>query len=31
MLPHFHLQPINLVVYEGPYRKENSSWDPLPA
>ena len=26
-----HLQPINLVVYEGSYRKENSSRDGLPA
>ena len=26
-----HLPPINLVVYQGPYRKENSSWDGLPA
>ena len=26
-----HLRPINLVVYQGPYRKENSSWDGLPA
>ncbi len=25
------LRPINLVVYEGPYRKENSSRDWLPA
>ena len=30
-LPHVHLQPINLVVYKGSYRKENSSWDGLPA
>ena len=27
----FHLRPINLVVYEGPYRRENSSLDRLPA
>ena len=26
-----HLRPINLVVYEGPYRKENSSRGRLPA
>ena len=26
-----HLQPIDLVVYEGSYQKENSSWDGLPA
>ena len=26
-----HLPPINLVVYQGPYRRENSSWDWLPA
>lgn len=26
-----HLRPIDLVVYEGPYRKENSSQDRLPA
>ena len=26
-----HLRPINLVVYQGPYRRENSSWDWLPA
>jgi len=26
-----HLPPINLVVYQGPYRMENSSWDGLPA
>ena len=26
-----HLQPIDLVVYKGSYRKENSSWDGLPA
>ena len=24
------LQPIDLVVYEGPYQKENSSWRRLP-
>ena len=30
-LLHVHLRSINLVVYEGPYRKENSSWDGLPA
>ena len=30
-LPRLHLQPINLVVYQGPYRRENSSWDWLPA
>ena len=26
-----HLRPIDLVVYQGPYRRENSSWDWLPA
>ena len=26
-----HLPPIDLVVCQGPYRKENSSWDGLPA
>ena len=26
-----HLRPIDLVVYQGPYQKENSSWDWLPA
>ena len=26
-----HLRPINLVVYEGPYRRESSSRDGLPA
>ena len=26
-----HLPPIYLVVCQGPYRKENSSWDGLPA
>lgn len=30
-LQHLHLHPINLVVYKGSYRKENSSWDGLPA
>lgn len=25
-----HLRPIDLVVYEGPYRKEDSSWRRLP-
>ena len=26
-----HLRPIDLVVFEGPYRRENSSQDRLPA
>ena len=26
-----HLRPINQVVYLGPYRREDSSWDWLPA
>ena len=29
--PRLHLRPIDLVVYEGPYRKENSSRRWLPA
>ena len=29
--PRLQLRPINLVVYEGPYRKGNSSWGRLPA
>ena len=29
--PRLHLRPIDLVVYEGPYRREDSSRDWLPA